>query len=102
MVAKERRMNGNHLHIRTLRVHVLETLFRRETHFGRGDGTAFPLAHHIPRAVAWLMADAVPRLAGGNGLPETLRYEMGMYVNGAHEHPSCKFFRDPAVSLSSS
>src|SRR5262249_44728709 len=73
-----------HLHIHPLRVHVLEALFRCEAQFGALDGKTFAVTDDSSQPGSWLIAAAVPGLSSVNGLPETLRHQMGMNVDTAH------------------
>ena len=83
MVAEQRRMNRDHLHVDALRLHVLDALLRSETQLGR-DSDAFLLIHDNPRAIPRLVPYPVPGIAGINGPPQTLRHQMGMDVDTAH------------------
>src|SRR5216683_5685122 len=84
VMAEKRRVNRDHLHVDALRVHVLDPLFRREAHLGRGEAEALAVAHDRADAFARLVPVAVPRLASVGGAPQRLRHEVGVDVDGAH------------------
>src|SRR5690242_2439689 len=84
MVAEQRRMNGHHLHVHTLRVHILKTLLRGEAHLGRGDGAASSLTDNRLQTISCLVLYPVPGAASGDGLPQTLRHKVSMHVNTTH------------------
>src|SRR5215468_4538725 len=81
-------MDRDHLHIHPLRVHVLEALFRCEAQFRALDGNAFAVTDDSSQPGSWLVAAAMPGLSSVNSLPETLRHEMGMNVDGPHVRTS--------------
>jgi hypothetical protein len=78
-------MNGNHLHIHALRVHILQALLRREPELGRRDEAVLPLHDQQPGAISGLMPYRMPGTAGCNGPPQPLGHEMSVDVYRAHE-----------------
>lgn len=107
IIAEERRMDRDHLHVYTLRVHVLEALCRCEAQFGCLDGTAFVVTDGSAQAGPWLIADAVPRVASVNGLPETLRHQRAWMSMVRMDPPPFHAkprggFRDSVIFLNSS
>ena len=90
VVAEERRVDRDHLHVDALGVHVLQPLVGREAHLGRREGGALAAAHHDAHALAGLVAKAVPFLAGGGGPPQRLRHQVRVDVDGPHGRSSSR------------
>src|SRR6185503_13787606 len=84
VIPEERRVNGQDLDVHALRVHVLEPLLRREAHLGRDEAVPLAAADDDPDALAGLVAEPVPLLAGVRGPPERLRHEVRVDVDGPH------------------
>ncbi len=64
---------------------VLESLFRGQADLGGGEAGALAVrAEERAEPVAGLVPEAVPLPAGGGGLPEGLRHQMGVNVDRSH------------------
>src|SRR5881396_1385085 len=85
VVAEERRVDGDHLHVHALRVHVFQPLFRREAHLRRGEVRALAASYQCADAVAGFVTKAVPIPSGVGGPPQGPRHEMSVDVDGPHE-----------------
>jgi hypothetical protein len=86
VIAEERGVDREHLHVHALRVHVGQALLRREAHLGRGEAGALAVsAHEDAEAIAALVPEAVPLAAGLRGLPDPPRHHVRVDVDGPHE-----------------
>ena len=84
VIAEERRVDGDDLHVHTLRVHVGDPLFGREANLRRGERDALVVAHEAADALAGLVTEAVPLAAGLGGAPRRARHEMRVDVDALH------------------
>jgi hypothetical protein len=88
MLAEERRVDRDDLHVHALRVHVLQPLLDREAHFGRAEGNAPATARQGAEAFARLVPVAEPLTAGLDRSPQRLGHEVGVDVDGTHARVS--------------
>jgi hypothetical protein len=85
VVAEERGVDGDHLHVHALRIHVLDPLLGREAHLGRGEAGALAVGpQEGAEPLAGLVPEAVPDAARLGGLPERARHQVGVDVDGPH------------------
>jgi hypothetical protein len=84
VVAEERRVDGDDLHVHTLRVHVRDPLFRGEANLLRAERDALAVAHEAADALAGLVTKAVPLATGLGGAPRRARHEMRVDVDALH------------------
>ena len=84
MVAKHGRGHRYKVNINALGVHVLDPLFYGGLKLGVGYSVPFAVTHGEAIAGLGFMGHAVPIAAAGNGIPEALRHQVGVNVNGTH------------------
>ncbi len=85
VIADERYVDGEHLHVHFLRVHVLQAFLHRVAHLGRTEARAHAASHHRAQALARLVTKAMPFLFRVDGLPQRFRDDVGMDVYRFHE-----------------
>ena len=81
VIAEQRSVHRDHLHVRALGIHVRQPLLRREPRLGHGDATRLPIGHGGAPAIAKLEPCAVPIPAGVDGFPEAPRNHVRMDID---------------------
>ena len=78
-------MDGHHLHVGALGVHVRQPFLRRVPDLGRVDQDALAVADDELLLTLDFVSHPVPVLAAGKGLPQDLRSQVGVNVDVSHE-----------------
>ena len=84
MVGEQGSVDGHHLEVGTLGVHVGEALFRGVPDLGGVDQDSLAVADYELVVAVDFVAHSVPIFAGLEGLPQDLRGQVGVNVENFH------------------